>query len=258
MPNLKIRTLNEPSGYLKLAFFGTWGSGKTYTIASVARLGFRSLVISSDIGGSGLLTVRNALKKEPEKLALVTEIEVSDYDSLRAFLDTPKKFVPDLDSYQFLIWDGFSTYQHLLLGEWIVNRNPSDNAEIMRLEIQDWNTVRNLTLRDLHDFLTLGNQHKIVTFQEGYRLKPPDPKTKRSELAETRMPLLQGVSQYLAGAGFDLIIHCRAFRDPITKKTLYFYDLSGSENLAAKQRGFDLEPEMPADFAALWQKIQPK
>lgn len=257
----RIRTLDEKPKYVKIAVFGTWGSGKTMTVAQIARLGYRVFVLSTDIGGSGLTTVYNALADAPGLRRNVVELEISDYDTLRNFLDRPDRFYPQISSCDFLVWDGFSSYQHLLVGEWVAALNPGtgDPARVqgLKLEIQDWNIVRNATLRDLHDFLTLTEAHKLVTFQEGYRPKPVDEKGKKTVMAETKMPLLQGVAQFIAGAGFDLIVHTRVVRDPIRRRQIYYYDLAGHENLAAKQRGYNLPAEMEADFAALWIRVWP-
>lgn len=261
MKSIRVRTLDSPPKFVKLAFFGPWGSGKTHVIAQVARMGYRVFVLSTDIGGTGLATVYNALADDPAKRSNVAEVEIGDYETLRAFLDRPRQYVPDIASYDFLVWDGFSTYQHLLVGEWVTQISPGSDDQArsvgLKLEMQDWNLVRNVTLRDLHDFLTMTDAHKIVTFQEGYKPKPVDDKGRRTTLSETKMPLLQGVAQFLAGAGFDLIVHTRVTRDPVRRKTHYFYDLAGHENLAAKQRGYNLDPEMPADFALLWSRVWP-
>jgi hypothetical protein len=257
---------------LKLLLFGPWGTGKTYTITGLLRLGYTVYVLCTDLGGEGLHSVRAALTASGEGHLLdrLYYIELQGFQDVYDFLQAPERYDPDIFTRAedvVLFWDGFSNFQAqdvmAYVGEEATStiQGASDlRQEGFQLEMKDWNAVRNATLRALHLFFGLRGParawHKIVTCQEAVRqkqrpgAKPTDP----AVMVDERRPMLAGQGGVLAGAGFDVIVETRVrtTRDADDAEREYVYVTGGSDLIYAKTRGVSLPPVMPADPVTLW------
>lgn len=254
---------------IKLFFYGNWGTGKSYTIVDLIKLGYKILVISTDIGGSGLLSVKVALQDREDLLETnLREIVLDNDDEVQDFIAKPEAFFPDIYDYDpdFVVWDGFSAWQQVGLSERIgAMPNISEKRTVataveegLQFEQAQWGMVRNATFRAVHKFCSLNNRktgkvwHVIITAQEG--LKSKSKGDNKSELTETKMPLVQGSGGVLMGGAFDLIIRTKKEVSIDTGKTKFMYQIQ-SENAMSKARGFTLPNEMVANMADLWSKI---
>lgn len=280
----RMKSLADPSVLAaKVALFGNQGTGKTYTIVALLKMGFKVVVLSTDLGGNGLLTIRLALKQEGllHLLDNCRFIQLKGFDDVNDFLDDPKAFAEDFYTWSpdFLFWDGFSNFQGNDLKEYVgagaeamAGKKADDMADIrvqgFRFEIKDYEPLNNATLRLLDKFLGLNNKetgqiiHKIVTMMESIRSKPKssDNPTAGAQYVDEKKPLLSGQSGILSGAAFDLIIRCsvETGRDDSAdsgEARKYWYITEGNQNVAAKKRGFKLPAKMEADFSTLWKDV---
>lgn len=273
-PRIKVlKGSDKVARVVKIMFFGATGSGKTYAITSLLRLGYRVLLITTDIGGSGLNTVILALGNDNPLLANITEIILNNDEEVQQFLDNPAAVYPGVydEDFDFAVWDGFGAWQQVQLSDAIgkmpVTREGGKEvaAEVesgLMFEQAQWGMMRNGTVRALHKFCTLHNKktgkiwHKIITAHEGYKSKPPARGQEGKGYTETKMPLLQGAGGILSGGAFDLIIRTKVEKEETPQKVTknYIYQIE-AENLNSKNRGFELPNSMPADMGVLWTKL---
>ena len=247
-------------------FFGPWGSGKTYVIMGLLRHGFKVLVITTDVGGSGLAAIKIPLRAsgESDLLENLVEIVLNDDSEFQSFLQDPTAFFPEIYTWDpdFLIWDGAASWQQVYLSDRIgqipVGNNVSEAVDSgLVFEQPQWGMLRNGTFRGFHKFCALHNRvtgkiwHKVVTCQEGIKTKE---KKDGGGIVETKMPLLQGAGGVLIGGAFDLIVRCKEVKEA-GKDSKYFYQIKGENNMS-KSRGFKLPAEMPADMYELWNQIE--
>lgn len=276
----KMKNLSEETANcFKLGVFGPTGSGKTFLIVALLLHGLKVGVISTDAGGDGLITVKTELKKigRPELIKNLVFDNLENPEEIKNFLKNPLSVYPDFydNDFDFLIWDGFSSFQMNILPE-MIGDLAQDKASLgdkelaeareegLQFEINDWGVFRNYTVRSLDRFLKINNKktgkvwHKVVTFLEG--IKGVQVKGSNGMdttiYKETREPWLQGSAVKAIGPMFDLIMNTRAELDDKTKKRKFKYICAGHDQPAgAKTRGLDVEPEMDADMFKLWPKI---
>lgn len=274
----KAKKLSEPQATtFKALLFGPTGSGKTYAIKGLLEHGFKVLVISTDMGGDGLVTVKTALRMDghAELLENCTSIVLTNYDEVIAFLNRPEDIYPEIytDSPDWLVWDGFSSFQQTLLSDKIGEMEPArqEGKEVsdardsgLQLELQDWGMVRNGTIRNLDKFLKLHNRktgqvwHKIVTCLEGIKtVRSGSGINSTTTYTDAKEPMLQGSAAKLIGPAFDLILNTRIMAGAKEdEKRAFKYVCAGHDSLAGpKTRGIILNPIEPADFFDLWDKI---
>lgn len=277
-PRKKSFTLDQDEvDYVKIMIFGPIGSGKTYAFGQLALAGYKVAIITTDIGDTGHVTIKAQLKKtgKPELGKNVMVIPLEGYDEVSKFLRNPYVYVPELEEFDpdFLGWDGFSGFQQIDLSEYVGDMQGANKDKErgdfrdsgLVLESQDWGAIRNATIRKGNEFLSAKKPngkplHKILTCHETVISKYIDP-TKPlagTNYVESYKPMLQGAGGQLLMGGFDLIIRTKV----VTKKgddgerREYYYVTSGSQNLVAKNRGFILKPEEPADMAYLFEIIK--
>lgn len=247
-------------------WFGPWGSGKTWVLKGLLEHGFKVLVVTTDVGGSGLAAV-----KIPMRLAgqgelietLLAEVVLNDDNEFQSFLQEPKGFFPEIYDWDpdFLFWDGAASWQQVYLsdriGEIPVGKDISAAVDSgLVFETPQWGMLRNGTFRGFHKFCSLHNRqsgkiwHKVVTCQEGVK----SAQKKDGGMVETKSPLLQGAGGVLIGGAFDLIIRCKEVKQA-GKDSNYLYQISNENNMS-KKRGFKLPAEMPADMFVLWKDIE--
>lgn len=258
---------------LKLLLFGDWGTGKTYSAIGLLRHGYKVLFVTSDIGGSGLSTIKLYIKnvlKQPELLENFYEIVITNDDEMQMFVEDPSKFFPeiyDID-FDFLFWDGFAGWQqsHLKdkIGEMALESSNSNRelkpavAAGLHFEMTQWGMLTSSTIRTLDKFCGLNNKktgkiwHKVVTAQEGVKSKEG-----KQGLYETKEPLLQGAGGVLSGAAFDLIIRTKKKFVISDKETIEQFEYQiKSENKKTKNRGFVLNNTEIGDMYLLWEKLR--
>ena len=267
----KVRKLSEEEAtYFKGLFFGPSGSGKTFTLVGLLLHGFKIFVISTDIGGEGLSTVTHELRSlgREDLLDNVLTVILSDYKQVVSFLNDPTSIFPEIydEGIDFLVWDGFSGFQHNLLSDEIGNMTPERAAgkEVsdardsgLFFEQQDWNMVKNGTIRNLDKFLKLHNRktgqvwHKIVTCLEEMKASRG---SNGVTYVETRECMLQGSAKKLILPAFDLIINTRITEE--NGKRSFKYLCAGSETLTgAKTRGLKIDATEEGNMFKLWEKI---
>lgn len=280
---------NDEALTVKIAAFGESGSGKTYALVPLLELGYKIAVINTDFGGNGLVTVRNELIRRDERQLLkniwFADFPVADgYRSVMAFLRDTFGVYPDLTDFNpdWLVWEGFSTFQMAQVDDELTESLTIDDEE----RWTHWAGVRRGTIRALAYFLSARDPrgkrwHKYLTCLEGDEREVSKAKKafsgasaglsieetlkKAAEQAEkkpaggkggttgARAPLIQGSSQALLPAGFDLVLEMVRLSDGPNMK--YTYNSTGVEGIKAKNRGFGLDPSMSADFGELWKRI---
>jgi hypothetical protein len=276
MPTLKrpvagFKKLSDQGArWIKILSFGHSGTGKTYFIIGLLLAGETVLVIGTDIGGSGLASVYNYLRKHglmhlADKLYFK---DFMDYEELEEFLKRPEKQFPDIYDIgiTWAVWDGFSGFQQVGLQEYVLSFQSQTKAEKvsdgreagMWAEQQDWGMIRTGTVRPLNRFLNMHNRkdgtawHKYVTALEN------KPKEDALSKQTYRGPLVQGSASSIMAPGFDVIFECKVTNKGVGDEgeRLYTYNCIGNTGLLAKSRGFDLIAVESADPLAFWQKLK--
>lgn len=278
----RARSLFDSSAIqINVMLFGNWGTGKTRSIWELLKLGFKVLVINTDIGKRGFLTLRGAAMAEG-KLELLQNCVVLDlvsYDEVREFLENPESFFPEIYTFDpdFVYWEGFSSFQQIDVSEYVggmTHTRAEGNKEVseqvasgLHFEQMDWGLVKNATVRGLDKFCSLHNPrtgkvwHKIVTCHESYKIKKQsNPGQKGQEYVETKMPMLQGAGGQIVGGAFDLIIRTvkvtKSGEELGEEDRNFKYVVEGDQNLMAKSAGVKLPPVMDANFGELWKEIE--
>lgn len=264
---------DEPELYIKAMFFGSVGTGKTTVVRGLLELGFKVLVVTTDVGGDGLNSViipmrtNNTWDKYRGNLRAV---DVSGYEEMKSFCVSPETVFPDIYEFDpdFIFWDGMSGWQQVDVSEYVGDMMPTrssgkDVSEAresgLQFEHQDWGQIRNATIRGIDSFCAMRNKktnriwHKIVTCHERIVAKPAG---QGGGFTEAKEPLLQGAGGRLALGAFDLVIRTVAsstsFTDEDGGKRKFEYVLQPHQNLAAKVRGFNLPSRMDADPVVLF------
>lgn len=267
-PRAKVRRYDqdEVDVYLKLMLFGTPGTGKTYIVKDLLELGFKVLVLTTDLGGDGLNSVIIPMRRLGtwDKFRQnLKSVELEGYDEVASFLTAPETVIPEIYDWDpdFVVWDGLSGWQLIDIGEKVgdyeAGKNASDaERDGLQMNQQKWGQIQRATFRGLSDFTALRNKktgklwHKVVTCLEAIRSKGGG----AGGFNEAKEPLLQGGGGKLALGAFDIIVRTAITSSPLDEdgsKREFHYILQGHQNLAAKVRGFQLPPKMPADGRAL-------
>ena len=238
--------------WFKIMAFGIPGVGKTFGINAFLKMGMKVVVLSSDIGGNGLRTVKAQLKKEGKEDLLKNLYWVDvDYETFKDFLNDPT--ILDIgggDIYAFdpdmVVWEGMSTWQMTHLSEFL-----SASDQEIEDKYQHYNIVLRGSTWTLDKFVTMHGKndkkwHKYVTFHES---APREDKISGENL---RGPLLQGSFRSIVAGAFDLVIQMKK------KDDKEFEYICNSSKTLSKVRGLPLEAKEPADMEKLWKKITGK
>lgn len=264
----------------KIMLFGGPGSGKTHFIGQFVPLGLKVALLSTDVGGSGHLTIKTYLNSLGRKDLLdnVYLIELDGWKEVTAFLRDPYKFDPDLWAFDpdVLAWDGFSSFQQVDISEYVGGMQAAPKAdgttrdrgdfreEGLIFEQADWGAIRNASMRTVDKFLALKSPsgkplHKVMTCLEAIAYKPKDSSKPNGpqEIVESYKPMLSGAGGQFALGGFDLIMRTavKTERGEEGKVRVYTLITAGNQNLVAKNRGFELEPVEPADAKRIWEQV---
>lgn len=271
---LRIRRADEVfDESVKILIYGDTGTGKTRSILGLLSEGLKVLYFSTEIGGTGLMTVR--LEAPAEHLERLYEVEgLRDYRVITEFMRDPGKLLPDIYEIDpdVIFWDGLTEGQlvHLeeYIGEQIHLKNEREESDARRsglqLEQRDWSMVLNGTVRMVKDYLYMHNTQtgrawtKIATCKEAEKERVEDPANsdaKPKYKAKNTM-LIHGGAKKLIEGGFDLILRTRVKSSPTKSEDREFlYCTAPRDNQTAKSRGIALPPEMPGDFSVVWQTI---
>lgn len=260
---------------LKFLIFGNAGTGKTFTAAQLLEEGFRVALLSTDLGDSGHITIKNRLIESGNAHLLGNGalVAIDGYNDVGKFLDNPWKWpisetetLGEFDP-EFLYWDGFSYFQQAEISEHIGTFEDKKDKERgdfrdsgLVFEERDWGALRNATIRNIKNFLALRRPngkplHKVVTCLEDTKMKPVSSNARDGQtLVELSKPLIQGAGGRLILGGFDLICKTKAVdkRDAPREFKLIF---GGHENQVAKNRGFTVEDVEPAEFGKLVRRL---
>ena len=273
-PILARKLSLKVSNGTNVLIYGSSGSGKTYTIVEMLRLGAKVFLLSTDFGESGADTIRNAFIGTPEANLLdnIYEICLSKYDDVAGFLASPCDYAPELFNEfkpDVLFWDGFSFFQSSILtqkvGELTDHKKEVSEArdDGFLLEAMDWGMVKTKTLQTLNSFLTIRNPTTgesplhFVSCLSDIKLKSPGSVTEGSKVIESRKPLLQGAGGVLSAAAFSLVLQTKVTASSDVSKRTYSYITQGHDALYAKNRGFNLQPE-EFSFSTIWKELTKK
>lgn len=265
---------------IKILLYGPYQSGKTYTIGELLELGLKILYFSTDAGGSGLLTIRNYLRKKDrrdleENLIVFESKHIDTYDKLLNFLQRPDKYVEglyDLDI-DLVFWDGFSNFQadhvHNKVTENVNAAAAERDKDItaareagMQFETQDWGQVKAATQKAANLFWKMHNKktgqvwHKIITCQTSATSKAVSQGSgSTTSIVEVKKPQISGQAALSILAACDLIIYTGFKKSPVGGKKDYFYITSADDETVSKSRGFDLLDKEEASMSKLWGKL---
>ena len=279
-PSVMRRNLFDPTkSGIRLLFFGPHGSGKTYSLRGLIENGWKVLVLSTDIGGSGMEAVATPLRNEGKEESLRGCEDITfapgDYEGFEAFLKKPTIVFPEIYDWDpdIVMWDGFGVFQNDTLYNYISamesesKKGPSEQrASGMSVDQKDWGLIRNGTMRVLNLFCAMHNKktgkvwHKFVTCPENIKSKEVAPG--KSALAETKEPFLTGAGGVFIRGAFDLIVKTQVRKAKSNEesddgKRVFEYVIEGHENLASKNRGFDFHGAsvLPGDGYVLFTEL---
>lgn len=253
---------------LNLLLLGPWGSGKTFFLIGLLKHGLKVFVLSTDFGGSGLVTIRNELNR----LGLshlednLVELVLSSYEEVTEFLEQPESFFPEFYTFGFnaMFWDGFDNFQQNHISTFVGDMVPERKSGVseareagLQFEQSDWGQIKNATTRALDRFFNIHNKvdgtifHKIVcTKSKTVQKKIGD----SPQYTEVMQPNIQGAAQVLMGAGFSLILLTASKTDNKGNKAFDYYTFLPGE-ATCKNRGFNLPDKMEADPYLVWETI---
>lgn len=272
-PRAKVRNYaaEDADTYIKALLFGNSGTGKTYIVKSLLELGFKVMVLSTDLGGDGLGSVIVPMRNDgtwAEYRNQLRSVEIEGYDEIANFFVRPEAYIEDIYDWDpdFIFWDGMTGWQINDIGEKVGDYTVGEKASAaeqdgLQLNQQKWGQIQRATYRGLSDFCGMRNMktgkiwHKIGTCLETLKSKGAGA---GGGFVEGREPYLQGAGGRLAGAAFDLIIRTAITSSPLDEdgsKREFWYILQGHQNLAAKVRGYSLPPKMKADGKALISEV---
>lgn len=270
----------EENDYHKILAYGEPGMGKTRGIEAFLTAGLRVFVISSDMGGSGLKTVKQELVRAGRRdlLGNLKELEIAEYKDVGELLDvlndpaavgvvtveTPEgeKDLWDWDP-DMLVWEGFGNFQTNDVVNYVLEKTTpgydkvSDSrVEGLRAELQDYDSIKRGTMKYVNDFLRTHNPrtgkvlHKYVTMHENA--------PKEGEAGAKAEVMLIGAARKAIAGGFDLVIRMtrKLQKDDTTgeRKPVYTYEVETAK-ATTKTRGYDLPPMMEADMNVVWRRI---
>lgn len=269
-PRATVRRLSDPAkAGVRIFLYGPSGSGKSYFAKELLARGFRIVFLSTDIGGSGMAAVEGPLRREGKLSALDNgvDIEIRDYATTMKFLEKPESIWPEIYDFDpdIIFWDGFGAFQQIELMEYVGDmsggkKSTEQRESGLQLEQRDWGLVKQATIRMLDRFCSLHNPktgkvwHKILTAHEAIKSVSNGD---ASVLTETKEPLLSGAGGVLSKGAFDLILKtsvrkAKSGEEGDSGGRVFEYVTAGHQNLAAKNRGFDLPPVVPGDGGALF------
>lgn len=254
---------------INILLIGPWGSGKTYFLVGLLEHGLKVFCLSTDFGGSGLVTVRNELRKlgKSHLEKNLVELVLESYDEVTQFLEKPEEFFPDFYKFGFdlLFWDGFDNFQQSHISDFVADMVPegrkkevSEAREAgLQFEQQDWGQIKQATTRALNRFFKLHNKvdgtiwHKVVCSKS----KTIQKKIGDSmQYVEVLQPNIQGAAQTLMGAAFSLILLTNAKTNSKNEKVFEYYTFATGD-ATCKNRGFNLPDRMEAKPYELWKTI---
>lgn len=275
-PGLVLKTYETPThDGPKALVFGRQGTGKTYLVDGLLRLGHRVLMLSTDFGGSGVRSFENSLRRSnPELLRpdRFLEITAHNLDGVRAFFDRPADLFPiwDFDP-TAIVWDGFSGFQTNVITPYAskqIGEAASDQNVLKeglekgeRSDQQSWGIVRNVTLEMVDKVFKLRSPDlskpspwTFLTALEGVkRVEVPGSKPVEFVTKPSGEPDLQGSAKARITAAVDLVIHTRR---KTVKGGPSEYILSLTAGSESKARGFAAPSETPADWVKLFEEIK--
>lgn len=277
-----VKLSDDALSFVKIMVFGAAGTGKTHFVGQFVELGMKVGLISTDFGGSGHLTIKAHFNKigRPELAENVYILPLEGWAEVTEFLRNPYKFDPALWEFDpdLLAWDGFSGFQQIDISEYVGDMTlapKADGTEKIRsdyresglggFENMDWGAIKVATTRSIEKFLTMKTPqgkslHKVVTCLEAILYKPVDPNKPNAGtvLVDSYKPMLQGSGGVLTQAAFDLIMRTAAKVEKNDDGAVRKYILitEGSQNVAAKKRGFELDVVEPNDVKHIWEKIR--
>jgi len=215
-----------------------------------------------------MAAVEGPLRREGKLDALDNgvDIEIRDYATTMKFLEKPESIWPEIYDFDpdIIFWDGFGAFQQIELMEYVGDmsggkKSTEQRESGLQLEQRDWGLVKQATIRMLDRFCSLHNPktgkvwHKILTAHEAIKSVSNGD---ASVLTETKEPLLSGAGGVLSKGAFDLILKtsvrkAKSGEEGDSGGRVFEYVTAGHQNLAAKNRGFDLPPVVPGDGGAL-------
>lgn len=291
----KLSTLDDPTdNYGKILLFGDYGSGKTFAIVGLLLEGLTVLVITTDIGGDGLASVRaelNRIGRQDLKKKIIS-IVLETHNDVVGFFKDPDSYWSDgvggVDSIwdagiDLVFFDGFTGYQMLQLYDdieatdtGILNNDGSVDTQ------RFWGSMKRETGRALNRFLGFHNRktgqkfHKMMTCLDTSTMTDAQAlsatstgdaaeKRKRMSVKESIGPFVQGSAAKLIGPAFDLVIYTNAKTVLEGEKQVarFTYQTMRNDKLRVKSRGVNLDsliidPKkliLRADMQEVWRSM---
>lgn len=269
-----VRGTGVSAKYTKTLVFGPPGTGKTHCIASLLRMGKRVAVISTDIGETGLATIRAELMGSGDEGLLdnMIMLPAESFEDVVWLVGKPSvppnwlsceieggATVADFDP-NWLVWDGFSNFQIDMVGGMVRGETDHLRAEgsakgISQLrtdgyamEQSDWGVVFLAAYQAVNAFLGLRGAggkplNKLVTCMSQVRQKQAERgQSSSGEFITTHHPMVQGQLAASFGGGFDIILRTGISADG--EYRLIAHEKGGTGGSLSK-RGIPLPAKIP-------------
>jgi hypothetical protein len=271
----QVKKLSDTSGrYFKIGVYGDFGTGKTFGLVDlIAVHGLKVLVVSTDVGGDGLLSVIAELRKRGRADLAETNVyhvTLSTYEEFVEFCDTPKLFFPEIYEVglDLLAWDGFSSFQQYQVSEHVDSLGTILDREGNVITQKYWGEIKNASIKNLNRFLYMHNRqtgklwHKYLTMlvtdsaSEAALAKATTEAERQKLMKDVKTPWIQGAAAKIIGPAFDIFMRTgtRGTRkeDGTKGPAEFVYHVIPDEKQKAKLRGLEFPAVIPANMGTVW------
>jgi hypothetical protein len=266
----QIRKLSQIPVSIRWFIWGHQKTGKTFVLASLLEAGYKILVLDSDMGGNGLLTVVEYLTSKDKRHLLDNLYHIPfDYKAADTFFTNPaayfkehsggvdlwSQFNPDI-----IAWEGFGTFQQQDITEHVMKLTGAAKKETDELALAPlgYQYLQNATGQFVDDFYRLANPltgfspHKILQAHVDDRPVNAADGSKVSFDKVAVTPTIEGGKPWLQGQGAKFPSQgadygCRLIAEikkvaaaqgkPASTQTTYYYDFSTDRGVGGFYRG---------------------
>lgn len=259
------------SPWRKVCVYGPIGTGKTMTLAELLLAGERIFALVTD---EGLVTIENHLRRvgRLELIDNLLYVVAREYKAVNQILaklddyygDALRDLKPTVK-----VWDGFSVFQTIgvdtevmpdkLKAKKITDAQGNETDDSLD-PFAYWDKIKRGTGR-IHDKFLGATYHGNPGWHTLLTCHEDEDKDRTGKPLGKFHPEIKGGGRKSVLAEYDLVVRTKKDESQVLidgkleKRYSYSYQLEGANNVEVKNRGWDLPPEMPADFGRVWRTV---